>query len=805
MIHLYMQESVRRLSRFKTNRSICRKFLLGSVVLICMLMLSAFLAAPELVQRQHYSTVVYDNSNQLLGARLSSDGQWRFTPVDQLPERYSICLRRYEDQRFYWHLGIDPIAVVRASFLNIKEGKVISGGSTITMQLARMLCKHRKRGVWNKIVEGWYAVGLELNFSKNKILHLYASFAPYGGNVVGFDAALWRYFQRSHRELSWAEAALLAVLPNQPSWLHLQKNRSLLVDKRNRLLRSLLFEKIIDQEVYTLAIQEPLPEKLHAIPQNAQGLLDDLMMRYPGQHRFYTSIDFRLQSQLMEMVRSHSSILRGNEIHNLSVLVVQNNTGKVICYIPNTPEIGFPVENQQVNNIRSLRSSGSILKPLLFASAMEKNLIHPGILLPDIPTTYGNFTPENFSKSYYGVVSARNALQQSLNIPAVRILKEYGLTAFYDKLRSLGFSSFKKPAEYYGLSLILGGGEVSAWELAKVYSHLAFQLNQYHEIADRRKWKQRKDLSLLKADEPSLYFNDSKGPFQIPAIYQMFDLMKGSPMQWNEIPVHHTNMAGQISWKTGTSFGFKDAWCVGVSPELTVVVWVGNSNGLGRPGLIGVHTAAPLLFDLAAQLKMKSEWIPPTDLMYPNIVCRQSGMEKSMYCLETDTIWTGSSATAFGLCGFHKLFYLDPAKQYRVTKDCDINAQAEIFFALSPVMEYFYKQHQWSFKAPPPWRPDCQYWDAGKGSEFEIIYPVQGSSIYLPVDLDLLKNNIVLKATHKDPKASLFWFLDGHFIGTTISRHELQTNLKMGQHRLTIGDEKGNSTSITFKSRHSTR
>ncbi|MBK9107810.1 MAG: penicillin-binding protein 1C [Saprospiraceae bacterium] len=798
-----MQESVRRLSRFVTNKSIGFKCAFWALLLIIIFLISAMVAAPELLQRQHYARVVYDSSNQLLGARLSRDGQWRFSPVDDLPDRYMTCLKQYEDKRFDLHLGIDPIAIGRAIYLNLKRGEISSGGSTITMQLARLLCKHKNRSLWNKLIECWYAVGLELNYSKKNILCYYASFAPYGGNVVGLDAALWRYFQRNHRELSWAEAALLAVLPNQPSWLHLQRNRHLLFDKRNRLLHELLKKAYINANELELALQEPLPETLHLIPQHSQGLLDDLINNYPHQYRFYTSIDLNLQLQLQEIIRPHAKLFRGNEIHNLAVLVVDNNTGKVLSYIPNSQNKDDTILNQQVNNIHSLRSSGSILKPLLYAAAIEKGIVHAGKLMEDIPTTYGNFSPQNFTKSYYGAVTARDALQQSLNIPAVRLLKEYGLSGFHDKLQNLGFTSFKKPSDHYGLSLILGGGEVSVWELAKVYSNLAFQYNQYHAESDRRKWKFRKDLSLLKTDESNLWDVEYREVLKIPAIFQMFDLMKGAPDLWNELPFDRLNIAKEISWKTGTSFGFKDAWCVGISPDITLVVWIGNSNGLGRPGLIGVHTAAPLLFDLAAHLKMSANWKRPIDIMYPNIVCLHSGMEKSMYCKDLDTVWTVHQATSFGLCKYHKQFYLDKSKRYRVTKACDPEAQADLFFVLSPIMEYFYKQHHLSYASLPPWREDCQNSDAYKDKELEIIYPMQSSSIYIPVDLDLAKNQIIFKATHKNPEARLFWFLDDAFLGTTLNSHTLQTSLRMGQHRLMISDDRGQTASITFQSRHS--
>lgn len=754
------------------------------------------------MKKQQYSIVVYDKDHHLMGARISADGQWRFPPVNQLPTNYITCLKYFEDKRFNWHPGVDIIALSRAFYDNVKTGSIKSGGSTITMQLARLLCKHQNRNLFSKIIETWYALGLELKYSKYEILCLYASFAPYGGNVVGFDAALWRYFEKTHREITWAEAALLAVLPNQPSWLHLKKNRPLLLQKRNRLLKMLSDQQMLDQENYQLAILEPLPEGMHEIPQMAMGLIDVLKNKYPGQHHFQTSVDLNLQIQLNEIVKYHCKILRGNEIHNTAVLVVENHSGKVKCYIPNTPDIGVPVENSMVNNIHALRSSGSILKPLLYASAIDLGLIHSHKLMPDIPTSYGDYTPENFSKTFYGMVTAKQALQWSLNIPAVRLLKEYGLFRFHEQLHKLGFTSFTKSPDHYGLSLVLGGGEVSVWELANAYSNLVFQFIQYQNEPDKRKRIFRKNLSLLEQSETQTSSEFHRDVLKIGSVYQMLEMMKGSPEAAGDLTYAHLNSSKNISWKTGTSFGFKDAWCVGLSGDYTIVVWQGNSNGLGRPGLLGLHTAAPLLFDLANSLKMHVEWKAPVDQMHPQVVCKQSGLELSQFCPEPDTILCSNNSISFGLCNYHKLIYVDPTGQHRVTKDCEPEARPQIVFSFNPVVSYFYKNRPAEYKEIPPWRSDCSN-QLVKGTELEIIYPIHGSLVYLPVDLDRNRNKIIFKATHKEAQATLFWFLDGTYIGNTKSNHELPWTLPRGKHKLSISDDRGNSMRIDFSSRHS--
>ncbi|MBP8725962.1 MAG: Penicillin-binding protein 1C [Saprospiraceae bacterium] len=769
----------------------------GGILLI--LLLPPALVAPSLLKKANLSTVAYDAKGRLLGARISNDGQWRFPHSNFLPQKYLTCLLHYEDRRFYFHPGVDPLSLLRAALMNLRAGKIVSGGSTIDMQLARILCGHKGRTVWNKLVECWYAVGLELRFSKRTILEHYAASAPLGGNVVGLEAAMWRYFSKDKRDLTWAEAALLAVLPNQPSFMHLKRNNSRLLAKRNRLLHSLHQDGKIPADQLTLALDEPLPDQLFDIPSETSALLAHLSALNPGQHQFYTTIDRDIQEKFMLSIKAHASQLRANEIHNLSVLAIDNRNGTVLVYVPNAPETGLSVEARFVNNLLSKRSSGSILKPLLYLMAIERGIIHPGSILADIPTTIGDFSPENFSRDFHGAVRAKAALQLSLNIPAVRLLQEYGLELFYSQLKELGFTSFNRPASHYGLSLILGGGEVSAWELASVYSDLVFRLEQYHAQPDVRKWQRRTGLQLIAGAGPVQQTMKPEESLHPGAIYQVMEMMKGNVPDLGLSDIGFSRVAGNISWKTGTSFGFKDAWCVGLSPEYTLVVWMGNSTGKGRPGLIGVYTAAPLLFELASILDMRASWNPPVDLFREVTVCSKSGNRVNPLCPELDTILTVLDHPLFSQCEYHQEALVDPSGQFRVQLQCEPNGLQKVYFAFPPVMEFYYRKRDLQYTGLPPYRLDCLSEAYTGQREVEIVYPQPGTRIYLPIGFELRQSQVVFRAMHRDPAISLFWFVDGQFLGTTSEIHQRSYLASPGKHRLQVRDAYGNSATATFE------
>ena len=370
------------------------------------------------------SSVLEARDGSLLGARIAADGQWRFPGRDTVPGKFAAAVIAAEDKRFRSHPGVDPIALARALWANLRAGKVVSGGSTITMQVIRMSRGSRPRTYPEKFVEAALALRLELGTDKDEVLALYAAHAPFGGNVVGLEAAAWRYFGRGPADLSWAEAAMLATLPNNPGAVHPGRSREELLEKRDRLLRRLQETGAIDGEELELAVLEPLPDAPHPLPQAAPHLLQTLAAGDGGGGRRYAStLDASLQRLVGDVASRQSESLASMGIRHLAALVIDNRTFEVVAYIGNSRWAVGEGTGHAIDLIRRRRSTGSILKPLLFARMLDAGEILPETLLPDIPSQFAGYRPENYDRKFRGAVPARAALARSLNVPAVWMLR----------------------------------------------------------------------------------------------------------------------------------------------------------------------------------------------------------------------------------------------------------------------------------------------------------------------------------------------------------------------------------------------
>ena len=438
-----------------------------------------FFSLPATLFTAAHSHLLLDRNGRLLSAHIATDGQWRFPELESVPEKFATALIQFEDKRFRTHSGVDSLALARATYDNVRQQRVVSGASTLSMQVIRLSRGNPPRTLREKAVELLRAWRLETVYSKDDILKLYASHAPFGGNVVGLEAAAWRYFARSPAQLSWAESAMLAVLPNNPALVHLGRNRERLLSKRNHLLAQLYQQQILSKLDYELAIAEPLPETPHPLPRLAPHLLDTLATQQPQGERFHTTVDMDLQQRLNTLTQRTGEQLALEGIQNLAVLVLNNRTFEVMAYVGNRPMQDFGADQgHAIDMIQRPRSTGSTLKPLLFADAIEQGLIVPDSLLADVPVNYSGFTPQNYNRHYHGAVSAREALARSLNIPMVNLLSVRGVEPFLMQLRQIGFSHLNRSARDYGLSLILGGAEASLWDLTTAYANLANRAQQ---------------------------------------------------------------------------------------------------------------------------------------------------------------------------------------------------------------------------------------------------------------------------------------------------------------------------------------
>ena len=728
------------------------------------LLLWFFCLPRDLFEGVSYSTVVTDRRGILLGARVADDGQWRPPPCDTLPEKFVKALIEFEDRTFYDHPGVSLRALGRAALQNLRYGRIVSGGSTLSMQVIR-LSRRKPRTLWQKTVEIFMALRLESRCSKEEILRLYASHAPFGGNAVGIDAALWRYLGGSGAELSWAEAATLAVLQNAPSSVNLGKNRDWLLAKRNRLLARLRDKGDIPEEDYLMALEEPLIGNPHPMPQYASHLVERYARTAPGK-KTVTHIDLALQRRLEDLTTRWSRELRLSGIRDLAAVVVEVESGEIVAYCGNS-DPDFERDGKWVDIARAPRSSGSILKPLLYAAALQEGAILPHSLLPDVPMDFGGFAPKNFDGSYAGAVAADKALARSLNVPNVYLLKEYGAMRFVGMLQQAGFASLTRPAESYGLSLILGGAEVTLVDAVSCYAKMAACCT---DTARHTAFPLRDRV----------------------ALYETFDAMRdvNRPDQtdWRRLA-----SAQHVAWKTGTSYGSRDAWAVGLTPEYAAGVWAGNADGSGAADLTGARTAGPILFDIFNLLPYTGWFKSPEDNDGAVMsVCRHSGYPAGRACTDTEKMLLPRNAIRSSTCPYCREVRLSLDGSRRIV-DRSEPTRTGRFFVLPPVMEHYYRSgHPEYHLLPPAKRSGAVMPEA----QMRFVYPADGSVVALPRRMDGTQGAMVCRIAHTNPAIELFWHLDDAYLCSTRDIHQFEIRPSAGYHTLTVVDAGGNSLSV---------
>ena len=748
-----------------------------------------FLWPIKSIFRTDYSTLVFDCNHKLLRATLASDHQYRFPPDStDLSEKYITALLNFEDHRFYYHPGVDPLALVNAMFTNFKAGKRIRGGSTITMQVAR-LAQPKARTYFNKLRECLVALKYTLHFSKDEILRAYANHIPLGGNIVGIQAASYRYYGKPVTELTWAESALFAVLPNSPSMINLSRQRQQLIEKRNRLLKVLQRKGIIDKTTYELACREPLPEKHQNLPFVAPHFT-----QFVTQNRTeticHTSLNYNTQLTVENAAKNYALHLQNQGIPNLAVLVAETQTGKIRAYV-GSQSFQDSLNGGQVDGVQAHRSTGSLLKPFLVAKALDRGPYTMESKIQDVPTFYGTFAPQNYDKQFSGLVTLEKMLIHSLNVPAVRLLNAYGVEDFYDVLVAGGFKGLFRSPNGYGLTLILGGAEASLWELVQLYQCLGNfgKFQQLTFLADSTNTNQ----SNKKLKENRLF---SKGA----AWLVMNSLSKlnrpGSEFYWNEF-----NNQVPVAWKTGTSYGQKDGWAIGVNPQWTIGVWVGNFTGEGNANIGGAKSAAPLLFTLFSLLTRHGQpmWFEkPLPELRPVECCKQSGYPAGRYCTERIILERPWQSYVPGTCPYHRRFLIDRKTGKSVCSLCWSHADTTwVTRCIVPaaVRDVFVRTGQ-AVDDIPVHSGNCpNFLDE---SRLELVYPVNGIKIFIPRDFDGEYEKVVFSAKHHQPDTHLFWYLDGALVGETVTHHQVALTLEPGKYELTVQDEEGFERKAVF-------
>ncbi len=778
----------------KPNKAIIYSLFIALITFLC------FLLWPYQPFNTPYSTVLTDKNGELLSVKLAADGQWRF-PADtngqELPEKFKLALLEFEDRHFNTHWGVNPVSLAQAFRANLKAGKVVRGGSTLSMQVIRLARNGQGRTLGEKLLELLLAFRLEAQYSKEEILAMYALHAPFGGNTVGLETACQRYYGRPAKALSWAEAATLAVLPNAPALIFPGKNQQSLEAKRNRLLTRLLANGELDSLSYKLALQEPLPLAGQNFPNIARHLL--LRAEQEGQagRWIQTSLDKKWQLKITDILDRHHQQLAGNQVHNGAVLVLDTKTGEALAYLGNTGKTAIQEHGKSVDIITARRSTGSLLKPFLYAASLQEGRILPNELLRDTPFYQKGFNPQNFDKTFEGAVPANEALARSLNVPFVYLLKEYGTERFHSILKETGLKSLDRPAGHFGLALILGGAEGSLWELTGMYAAMGRSLGQFQARHQQYSPADYREPSYTLADSTEIKLKNSS-LLSAPAIWHTFTALEEVNRPAEEGDWRHFSSARRLAWKTGTSFGLRDGWAIGVTPEYTIGVWVGNADGEGRPGLTGLQAAAPILFDVLAALPRGGWFTEPGGDMAEVSICRQSGTKAGEYCPEQLTQLIPIAGANSPNCTFHQLVHLDKEAKVQVSSVCYpiSEMQHRGWFSLSPVMEWFYRQKHAEYQPLPPYMAGCE---PLSNTVMQLIYPAKETHLAIPRELDGSPGRAVFEVAHRQRGETLFWHLDGNYLGSTQSVHQFAFNPAAGRHQLVVTDSQGERLEYGFE------
>jgi penicillin-binding protein 1C len=795
MYHIFRHLN-KKISTIKAELTKSRMAIFFAILLLGSLIL--FLLSENTRFNSPWSPVLYNSQGDLMAASLAPDGQFRFCPGDSVPSKLKTCIEIFEDKRFRNHLGVDFLALGRAIYQNITNRKVVSGASTITMQVVRMSKGNTNRTLAVKALEILQAIRLDLHLSKDSIMTLWATHAPFGGNVVGYEAASWRYFGRSADNLSWAEASMLAVLPNAPALILPGRNTQLLLEKRNKLLLRLTQQGIIDEATAELSMDEPIPQSSLPFADNGRFLLqshEKLTGQKPTKKTNNTIIA-SVQETAMQIARSYSAIYKQSNIHNLAIIIVETKTGNVLAYVGNSclPES----DNHWVDVIPALRSPGSTLKPILYASMVGRGELLPRMLIADYPTNIDGYMPRNFDGNWNGALHADDALCRSVNVPFVRLLQRHGIAQFNETLKKMGITTLTKSPGHYGLSIILGGAETSLWEMTGMYASLGRILLNFSANSGRFNANDIHPPVLYPTLFPVNISSALDYPISPAGIWAAFDALQKPERPDIERGWEYFTTSRRVAWKTGTSFGFRDAWAIGADPLYTVGVWVGNANGVSASGLVGVSKAAPVLFDVFARLPRAEGWFPtPHDALKLKAVCRQSGFQAGDYCTDIDSAYYADIESTTGKCPYHIRVCLTQNRQYRTSPDCQINRTDTVWFSLSPIMEHYFRRRNPSYMPLPEPDPTCQ--SLSRSKSLQIIYPYPNSKVYIPRELDGSEGKIIFEAALNNPLSPVFWHIDGELTHTTTNEHKFPVHLSKGQHNLMVMDNEGNMDEIYFQ------
>ncbi|MCS7072867.1 MAG: penicillin-binding protein 1C, partial [Bacteroidia bacterium] len=694
----------------------------------------------------HYSQVVLDSQKQPLYAFLTLDDKWRIRcQIDELSPYFTKAILHKEDQYFYYHWGVNPISLIRAFVQNVISGKRLSGASTITMQLARMI-EPKSRTYFNKMIEVFRAMQLEFHYSKEEIFMAYVNLLPYGGNIEGIKSASYLYFRKAPSQLSLAEAVTLTVIPNRPTSLRVGKKNKQIQQVRDKWLKRFLVERVFDKHLIETALAEPVEAQRQEFPQRAPHFSIRLQKQFPQQENLVTFLNPQIQSVAEELTKQHIQRIRSFGIENACVLVVENRTRKVIAYV-GSADFNDVSASGQVDGILSYRSPGSALKPFLYGYAIEMGLIGPKTVISDVPYNFSGYQPENYDKNFHAKVSIETALAQSLNIPAVKILNQLGVSKFTHWLFQHNLQRFH-PKSNLGLSLILGGCEVNLAELVSLYCALANQ-GKFQKLTFLQSEEVKKEVQLLSAETSYILAEILSLPTRpdLPNFFQ------------NSIHLP------KIAWKTGTSYGRRDAWSIGFNAHYTIGVWCGNFNGQGSPALSGADIATPLLFKVfqAIDRKNTKEWLQRPRQLQTRLVCLESGLLPDTFCTSLQIEYYLPGISPSQRCKHKIPKWVNSAETISYCNFClpEFGTKLKFYPNYEPELQAFYQFHRIPFLKVPKHNPQCTQASSDLPPQITSLHP--GGDYFLRFKE---KNQIALECQANLDVQQVHWFINHAYYKT---------------------------------------
>jgi penicillin-binding protein 1C len=724
------------------------------------------------------STRIFDRNGDLLHVYLSESDSYCFqSSVSEISPFVISATLTYEDRLFFYHPGINPVSILKAMKMNFEAGRVISGGSTITQQLARLM-NPKPRTIVSKLIEVFRAFQLELCFSKEELLETYFALAPYGGNIVGVEAASQIYYGKSASELGPGEAALLAGIPTSPTKLRPDRYPESAKGRRDIILERMFDKGDIDEERYRLSLSESIPVCRVTLPSIAPHYCDMIVYNLEKEGDVRTKLDSKTYTLADKLLKRHIQGEKHLGIGNGAVVVLDNQSGEILAMVGSEDYNNTEIQGQ-VNGTLALRSPGSTLKPFVYALALEKGMITQSTLIEDIPVNYSGYAPENYDTRFHGVVTAEQALSRSMNVPAVNLTRQVGLTNFIEFLKLSGVKSLVPKEDHYGLSIILGGLGINLLDLTMLYSSLANggELQQ-PIVIDEKEYEERKE-----------FFS----PGTAYVITEMLSKVKRPdfPSAWQST-VH----LPKIAWKTGTSYSHRDAWSIGYTSKYTIGVWIGNFSGVGNPSLIGADMAAPLLFDIFSSLEHDGgTWFKRPPSVIERDVCAVSGKLPTTACKTLKREIADEMTAPTTKCDLHIELLVDKHTGERLCPHCRSGREASkhIYTSWVPSISTWMRDNGRAPEPLPSHSSSCT--KMLQNNSPEILSPAENCSYVIRSSVPLVDQQILLEAHVMGDTRKIYWFVDGVMIYSGTPNGSVYYLPKRGHHEVVCMDDEGRRSS----------